>query len=65
MIDIAKTGKSYAFPGLTLSRADLNEIRETLSLLRLSIEYDSGQARQVAYVRVDTQNQFDPASYIP
>jgi hypothetical protein len=65
MLDIAATGKSYSFPGLQLTRADLAEIRDTLSLLRLSIEYDTGQARQIAYGRADTQNQFDPLQYLP
>jgi len=65
MLDIAKTGKSYSFPGLTLTRADLKEIRDTLSLLRLSIGYSTGAAVQIANVRIDTQNQFDPSNFIP
>lgn len=58
LTDISKTGKSYAFPGLSLTRADLPEVRATLSQLRLAIEYTTGQAKQVAYATIRTDTKF-------
>lgn len=56
--DVLKTGKSNAFPGWSISRADLPEIRNSMSLLRIAIDYTSGKLKQVAQVTIDTQHQF-------
>ena len=61
--DIAKTGRSYAFPGLSLTRADITEITNMLSLLRMAIDFTaggSGAIKQFANVTINTQQQFDP-----
>lgn len=61
--DIAKTGRSYAFPGLSLTRADIKEVRDILSELRMAIDFTlggPGRLRQIANVTIDTQRQFDP-----
>ena len=65
LFDIAKVGRSYAFPGMTITKADLQQVNETLRQLRMSIEYTLGQVKQIAQVRVDTQNQFDPMQFFP
>jgi hypothetical protein len=61
--DIAKTGRSYAFPGLSLTRADLKEVRDLLSELRAAIDFTAGGTgaiKQFANVVINTQSQFDP-----
>jgi len=61
--DIAKTGRSYAFPGLSLTRADVKEVRDILSELRGAIDFTAGgtgQIKQFANVVINTQSQFDP-----
>lgn len=61
--DIAKTGRSYAFPGLSLTRADTKEVRDLLSELRLAIDFTqsgTGAIKQFANVVINTQRQFDP-----
>lgn len=62
--DIAKTGRSYAFPGLSLTRADIKEIRDLLSELRLAADAATGVmtggGKQMANVVINTQSQFDP-----
>lgn len=61
--DIAKTGRSYAFPGLSLTRADIKEVRDLLSELRGAIDFTlggTGAIKQFANVVIDTQRQFDP-----
>lgn len=65
LFDIAQTGRSYAFPGLSLTRADMEQVNEMLRQLRMSIEYTTGQVRQIAQVVIDTQNNFNPATFIP
>jgi hypothetical protein len=61
--NILKTGRSYAFPGLSLTREDMREIRETLSQLRIAIDVTSGGTgggKQMAQAVIDTQRQFHP-----
>jgi hypothetical protein len=58
LTDIARTGKSYAFPGLSLTRADLPEVKKTLAELRLAIGLTTGTTHQVAYATVRTDRKF-------
>jgi hypothetical protein len=58
LIDAAKTGQNYAFPGLSLTRVSVREAQAILSLLRISISYTQGKIRQSAQAVIDTQNQF-------
>lgn len=58
MDDIAKTGKSYSFPGLSLTHADLSEIRQTLSDLRVALDLATGVTSQVAQAVINTRRQF-------
>jgi hypothetical protein len=62
LTDIAKTGKSYAFPGLSLTRADIPEVKKTLSELRIAIDAATGRAIQVAYATVRTDRKFTGSS---
>ncbi len=62
MTDIATGGKSYTFPGRSFSRADMAEVRKTLSLLRTAIRYATGRLHQSVQVRIDTQNEYDVAN---
>ena len=63
--DIAKTGKSYAFPGLSLTRADLKDIKETLSQLRIAEGIADGSVKQVAYATINTMCKFSGQSDTP
>ena len=56
--DVLKTGKSNAFPGWSITRADLSEIRASLSLLRLAIGYTNGTIKQSAQAIIRTDRQF-------
>ena len=56
--DILKTGKSNAFSGWSISRADLPEIRAALSLLRIANGYTTGNLKQIVQARVRTDRQF-------
>lgn len=56
--DIAKTGKSYAFPGLSLTRADLADVKKTLAELRIAVDFTGGRIRQVAQVTINTSSKF-------
>jgi len=65
LVDIAKVGRSYAFPGLSMTKADLEQVNETLRQLRIALEYGNGQIKQIAYATIDTQNQFSPENFRP
>jgi hypothetical protein len=56
--DVLKTGKSNAFPGWSITRAELAEIRNMLSLLRIAIGFTNGTIKQSAQVIVRTDRQF-------
>jgi hypothetical protein len=56
--DILKTGKSNAFPGWSITRADLNDIRTALSLLQVAVSYVTGTSHQSAQARFRTDRQF-------
>ena len=56
--DVLKTGKSNTFPGWSITRADLNELRTMLSLLQVAINYNSGTSHQMAQARFRTDRQF-------
>jgi len=59
--DVLKTGKSNAFPGWSISRADLPDIRAALSLLQVAISYANGTP-QTAQARIRTDRQFSGRS---
>lgn len=56
--DIAGGGTNYTFPGRSFTRANLAEVRETLSLLSVAIRFSRGTGVQSAQVRIDTQSKF-------
>ena len=58
LTDIAKTGKSYSFPGLSLTRADIPEVKKTLFELGQAINVATGTIRQVAYATIRTDRKF-------
>jgi hypothetical protein len=59
MMDVLKTGKSNAFPGWSITRADLSELRTILSQLRTAEEMAMGiGGKQIAYATVNTSQQF-------
>lgn len=58
LTDIAKTGKSYAFPGLSLTRADIPEVKKTLAELRLALGVATGATIQVAQATIRTDCKF-------
>lgn len=60
--DILKTGKSNAFPGWSITRADLGEIRASLSLLQVALSVASGTGSQIAQARFRTDRQFSGRS---
>jgi len=60
--DVLKTGKSNAFPGWSITRADLGDIREALSLLRIAIGYTSGTIHQSAQAIIRTDRPFSGRS---
>ena len=63
LTDIANTGVSYAFPGLSLTRADIDKVLGLLSAIRVAIGAtpgSGGNVKQIAYATIDTQQQFDP-----
>ncbi len=60
--DILKTGKSNAFPGWSVTRAELDQIRTALSLLRIAIGYTAGTIHQSAQARFRTDRQFSGRS---
>ncbi len=60
--DILKTGKSNAFPGWSITRADLPDIRAALSLLRIAIGYTQGTIKQSAQAIIRTDRQFSGRS---
>jgi len=59
--DIAAGGQSYAFPGRSFTRADIPNVKQTLSELRAAIEVtsSSGRGKQFVQARVNTQSRFD------
>jgi len=63
--DVAGGGKSYSFPGRSFSRADLPDIRNTLSELRTAIEFTSGDGKQVVQALINTHSNFDPWQFYP
>ena len=58
LTDIAKTGKSYAFPGLSLTRADINDVTKILGQLRTALDIAAGTTSQVAYATIRTNTKF-------
>jgi hypothetical protein len=61
ILDVLKTGKSNAFPGWSITRADLSELRAMLSELRIAEEATAGTGgggRQIAYATINTAQQF-------
>jgi hypothetical protein len=56
--DVLKTGKSNAFPGWSITRADMPEIRNSLSLIRIAIGYANGTIKQSAQAIIRTDHQF-------
>ncbi len=60
--DILKTGKSSAFPGWSMTRADLSDIRTALSLLRIAIGVAGGTIKQMAQARFVSGRQFSGRS---
>jgi hypothetical protein len=60
--DIAKVGRSTAFPGLSITRADLPGILDTLKLLRVAIDVGgggvAGAGHQIAQVTINTSRKF-------
>jgi hypothetical protein len=64
MQDVLKTGKSNSFPGWSITRADLAELRTILSQLRTAEDNASGTGgKQMAYARINTSRQF--SGYAP
>lgn len=56
--DVLKTGKSNAFPGWSITRAELSEIRAALSLLQVALAFASGTSHQSVQARFRTDRQF-------
>jgi hypothetical protein len=58
--DLAKAGQTYTMGGRTMTRANLPEIRTTLSELRIAISNASGggAGKQSANAIIDTQSRF-------
>jgi len=57
--DVLLTGKSNAFPGWSITRADLRDLRDQLSQLRIADEQATGSAgKQIAYATINTSRQF-------
>lgn len=65
IFDVLKTGKSNAFPGWSITRADLAELRAMLSQLRIALDDATGTGgggRQIAYATINTARQFSGRS---
>lgn len=60
--DVLKTGKSNAFPGWSITRAELDDIRTALSLLRIAIGITDGTTHQSVQARFRTDRQFSGRS---
>ncbi len=60
--DILKTGKSNAFPGWSITRAELEQIRTMLSLLRIAIGVSGGTIHQSVQARFRSDRQFSGQS---
>jgi hypothetical protein len=60
LLDIAKAGQSYAFPGRSFTRADIPNVLNLLSQLRAAADVASGAAggRQFVQARVNTTSRF-------
>lgn len=60
--DIARVGRSHAFPGLSVTRADIPQILDTLRLLRVAIDVGgagvTGAGKQIAQVTINTSRKF-------
>jgi hypothetical protein len=57
--DVLKTGHSNAFPGWSITRENLRDIRDIASQLRTAEEQAAGTGgRQVAYATINTAQQF-------
>jgi hypothetical protein len=58
--DLAKAGQSYTFPGRSMTRANLPEVRNTLMELRiaLNVAVSGGAGKQSANAIIDTQSRF-------
>lgn len=57
--DVATTGQSYTFPGRSFTRADLPELRTTLSEIRIALAIANGTGgRSTAQAVIDTQSKF-------
>lgn len=63
IMDVLKTGKSNAFPGWSITRADLSELRTNMSLARIALANISGTGgKQVAQATINTARQFSGRS---
>lgn len=57
--DIATAGQSYTFPGRSFTRANLPEMRKTLSEIRIALAQATGTGgKQIAQAVIDTQSKF-------
>lgn len=59
--DVLLTGKSNAFPGWSITRADLRDLRQQASDLRIALDVAAGAGgvgKQIAYATVNTSRQF-------
>ena len=58
--DIFAAGQSNAFPGRSLTMANLSEIRKMAADLRIEIKYQGGTIKQYAQALVNTLMQYAP-----
>jgi hypothetical protein len=55
---IASGGVSYAFPGRSFTRADLDTVKDTLAEIRAAIDYLNASGKQMVQAVIDTQRRF-------
>jgi hypothetical protein len=58
--DIFNAGQSNSFPGRSFTAANMAEIRKIAADLRVAINYQSGNVKQIAQAVIQTQYQYAP-----